>query len=89
MKKALSLLALSATALVAVLYLTTPLKAPSISLFSTVSHEDIELEQAFIHYIAKFGRSYASKSEVPQRFELFKKAYKMIMEHNAKPDVTF
>ncbi len=29
---------------------------------------DIEVEKAFINYIATFGRSYASKSEIPARF---------------------
>jgi hypothetical protein len=36
-------------------------------LFSVGS--DIEVEKAFINYIATYGRSYASKSEIPLRFE--------------------
>ena len=30
---------------------------------------DIEVEKAFINYIATYGKSYASKSEIPVRFE--------------------
>jgi hypothetical protein len=36
-------------------------------LFSMGSN--IEVERAFINFIATYGRSYASKSEIPVRFE--------------------
>lgn len=36
-------------------------------LFSTGS--DVEVEKAFINYIATYGRSYSSKTEVPVRFK--------------------
>jgi hypothetical protein len=36
-------------------------------LFSAGS--DVEVEKAFINYIATYGRSYSSKTEVPVRFE--------------------
>jgi hypothetical protein len=36
-------------------------------LFSAGS--DVEVEKAFINYIATYGRSYSSKSEIPVRFE--------------------
>ena len=32
-------------------------------------NSDIEVEKAFINYIATYGKSYASKSEIPVRFE--------------------
>lgn len=49
-----------------------------------------EIEREFVNFIAKYGKSYASKSEVPQRFELFAQNYMLIKEHNAKGEaVTF
>ncbi len=39
---------------------------------------DREIEEAFVQYIAKYGKAYATKSEVPIRFESFAKTYKMV-----------
>ena len=47
------------------------------------------IEQAFIQFIAKYGRAYASKYELPERYKVFKKNYDMIMAHNSRSDVTF
>jgi hypothetical protein len=44
---------------------------------------------AFIQFIAKFGKSYSSKEEIPRRFDNFKRAYKMIEVHNAREDASF
>jgi len=40
--------------------------------------ENKEIEEAFIQYIARYGKSYTSKEEVTKRFEIFSRSYKMI-----------
>ena len=47
---------------------------------------NIEVEQAFIQYIAKYGKSYSSKEETLKRFEAFSENFKMIQAHNEKSD---
>ena len=43
-----------------------------------------------MRFIATYGKSYASKTEMPSRFEQFAKNYMLIKEHNARGDeVTF
>ena len=42
-----------------------------------------------MQYIAKYGKTYASKEEYPQRFETFKQNYQMVKSHNLKKDVSF
>ena len=66
----------------------------SMSLFSAMRNRDPalqkELEGEFVRFIATYGKSYASKAEVPSRFEQFAKNYLMIKEHNARGnEVTF
>lgn len=39
---------------------------------------NIEIEQAFIQYIAKYGKSYSSKDEVPMRFEAFAENFRIV-----------
>ncbi len=84
MFKKLALVAV-ASALAAFLLISTPTKQGT-QLFTGGEQE---IEKAFIQFIAKYGRSYASKAEVPQRYEVFKATYKMIEEHNAREDVSF
>lgn len=48
-----------------------------------------EHEGAFVNFIAKFGRTYASKDEYPRRFEIFAANLKKILAHNANPEATF
>jgi hypothetical protein len=47
------------------------------------------MEQEFINFIAKFGRTYASKDEIAVRFQNFQKTFAMIKEHNAQPNISF
>ena len=73
---------------------TTTTGADSMSLFSTMEKRDPalqkELEGEFVRFIAIYGKSYASKTEVPSRFEQFAKNYMLIKEHNARgEEVTF
>ena len=83
------------TVCAALLYVsTTTAMDDSMSLFSSMQKRDPalqkELETEFVRFIATYGKSYASKTEVPSRFEQFAKNYMMIKEHNARGDeVTF
>lgn len=63
-----------------------PAQYPGVSFLSA---QQSDVEKAFIQYIAQHGRSYASKEEYPQRFEIFSANYKKVMEHNANPEATF
>jgi C1A family cysteine protease len=56
---------------------------------SLFSNSNIEIEQAFIQYIAKYGKSYASKDEIPERFQIFSENYKLVQAHNANPNALF
>jgi C1A family cysteine protease len=51
--------------------------------------ENKEIEETFIQYIARYGKSYAFKEEVSKRFEIFSRTYKMIQMHNQREDKTF
>ena len=66
------------------------------SLYSTSSSNaglnlssNVEIEQAFVQYIAKYGKSYSSKNELPLRFEAFSDSYKLVQAHNAKSQSIF
>lgn len=44
--------------------------------------ENKEIEEAFVQYIAKYGKTYASKEEVTKRFGNFARSYKIIQNYN-------
>lgn len=48
-----------------------------------------EEDLAFIQFIAKYGKSYASKHEHQRRADIFKANLKMIREENLKEGNTF
>jgi hypothetical protein len=52
------------------------------------SSDKLEIENAFIQFIATYGKNYAGKGEVATRFENFAKTYKMVKAHNLKEDAT-
>ena len=52
------------------------------------SSDKLEIENAFIQFIATYGKNYAGKGEVATRFENFAKTYKMVKAHNLKEDST-
>ncbi len=80
----------AALAIVGYLCLSSVPQPSDINLFATNNSEiQSEIEQAFISYIAKYGRSYASKAEIPARFAKFSENYMMIKAHNNRPDATF
>ena len=51
--------------------------------------ENKEIEEAFIQFIARFGKSYASKEEVTKGFANFVKTYEIVQLHNQREDKTF
>ena len=51
--------------------------------------ENKDIEAAFIQFIAKFGKSYASKEEVAKRFKNFVKTYEIVQMHNQRADKTY
>lgn len=42
-----------------------------------------------MQFIAKYGKSYGSKSDLDMRFENFKRAYNLINEHNSQADIAY
>lgn len=86
MFKKLGLVGLASAAAV-LLISTSPALKEGKSFFA--KSENAEVEQAFIQFIAKYGRSYASKHELPERFKIFQKNYETIMAHNTRSDVSF
>lgn len=51
--------------------------------------ENKEIEEAFVQYIAKYGKTYATKAEVTRRYENFARSYKMIEKHSKEEGSTF
>jgi hypothetical protein len=41
-----------------------------------------EIDLTFFHFIAKHGKTYASKDKIIERIDIFKKNLIMIHEHN-------
>ncbi len=72
--------------LAALLAAKAPIHNSSISF---LSNAPTEVEQAFIQFIARYGRAYASKEELPKRFEIFSKNYNMVQAHNSKEKSMF
>jgi flagellar biosynthesis/type III secretory pathway chaperone len=56
---------------------------------SVTLYGDQEIEKAFIQYIARYGKSYSSKAEIPNRFQKFAKTYRMVQQHNSKNERSF
>jgi len=48
-----------------------------------------EKQAAFAQYIAEYGRSYASKDTVEERFNIFSANFDKIMAHNSNENRTF
>ena len=64
------------------------------SVFATAGHElksgSIgEKQAAFAQFIAEYGRSYASKNAIEERFDIFSQNYDKIKAHNANETRTF
>lgn len=48
------------------------------SAFNFLQGASSEVEEAFIRYLAMYGKSYGSKEVIPKRFEIFSRNYEMI-----------
>ena len=84
----LKAMAVVGTVCAAVLMLTVPSQHP-MNLFTSTGRDPAlqkELEHEFVKFLATHGKSYASKSEIPTRFEKFAQNYMMVKEHNARGD---
>jgi hypothetical protein len=46
------------------------------------------LRAEFMQFLARYGRSYASKSDFDVRYEIFADNYAAIEEHNSNPEAT-
>ncbi len=44
-----------------------------------------EKTQAFMHFLAKYGKMYATKSDLNTRYTIFSENYDKIQEHNSAP----
>jgi len=81
MRKGFAALAIVGVAATVALYALVQ-TAPSLNLMASSDAE-------FIKFIAKYGKSYATKTEHQRRAEIFAKNLKAINEHNAKADKTY
>jgi cathepsin F len=83
-KRAFILALLLGISAMGALYLTsTPQK---ISLFQTHLYGEADLEdieKEYINFIAKYQKSFGSKSETLSRFQVFKDNYRAIKAHNS------
>lgn len=51
--------------------------------------ENKEVEEAFVQYIARYGKAYASKEEVTKRFDNFIRSYRIVQMHNQGGEKSF
>lgn len=56
----------------------------SVSQQSRFLSEISEKEQAYLNFIIKYGKSYASNHDYKRRFEIFSAAYDDMIYHNSK-----
>jgi hypothetical protein len=55
----------------------------SANLLSLQAGYSPEVEQAYLEYLAKFGKQYANRYEINANFENFAKTYEIVKKHNA------
>ena len=79
-------LAIVGIAACATIYAVNYQQAPSTSATYTAITPD---ERAFMNYIVKFGKSYATKEEYNYRFQQFRLSLAKIAVNNGRNDVTF
>ena len=41
-----------------------------------------------MQFLAKYGKSYTSKNELPSRYQIFKQRYQLVQSFNSKSDAT-
>lgn len=47
-----------------------------------LQEEDPEIMRAYVNFVAEYGRAYSSKKHAGEKFEVFKRNYEAIKEHN-------
>jgi len=82
----MKLLALGTLALCGTLYLLTytPSSSTHQQKLFLASDSEQAIQQAFIDFLARYGRSYASKSEAGTRYQAFRENYLAIQKHEAR-----
>lgn len=83
MKKGFTALAIVGVAATVALFALTTFTPKGVTMYT---QED---DFAFIQFIAKYGKSYASKNEHMKRAEIFKANMQMIREENLKGENAF
>ena len=83
------LVAIGSVSLACVFFAIATITSYQIQGTKFLDSSDPEIQHAFIQFIAKYGRSYGSKEELPLRYELFSKTYKMVKTHNALENTSF
>jgi hypothetical protein len=63
--------------------------APSQGVNFIGSSSNIEVEQAYVEFLAKYGKTYSSKTELTTNFDYFAKNYELVKAHNSRPDRLF
>jgi hypothetical protein len=58
----------------------------SVNLVSLQTGYSAEVEQAYVEYLAKYGKQFASRNDIPTSMEKFAKNYEIVKKHNAKTD---
>jgi len=55
----------------------------SVNLLSLQTGYSTEVEQAYIEFLAKYGKEYANRNDIAANFENFAKSYEIVKMHNA------
>lgn len=86
----MKLLALGTLALCGTLYLLTytPSSSTHQQKLFLASDSEQAIQQAFIDFLARYGRSYASKSEAGTRYQAFRENYLAIQKHEGRTGYT-
>ena len=58
----------------------------SVNLLSLQTGYSPEVEQAYIEYLAKYGKQYINRNEISANFVNFAKSYEIVKNHNANAD---
>ena len=47
------------------------------------------MENAYVEYLAKYGKQFGSRSERPSSIENFAKSFEIVKKHNSNPERLF
>ena len=60
--------------------------ASTVNLISLQTGYTPEIEQAYVEYLAKYGKQFANRNDIPNGIKNFAKSYELVKAHNAKAD---